>query len=114
MTHANKVGLLVNGNPVNSTNPLPIDGSITTSAGANELTQYITQAIIVDTGDSNLTYFCKEKNDGTWLFIEFDETSGLIKTFANISNNATMTDYNTAFASRESLTYEKLEDLSGL
>lgn len=75
------------------------------------LSEFKTQAID-DYTTTNITYFCKLKNDSTWLFVKFDETgSYLVITYANVSNNPTMTTYSLAYASRTSLTYGLIDTL---
>ena len=68
----------------------------------------------VDQPSSTLDYLGKEKNDGTWLVVEIDSSSGNSFRYANESNNNSYTTYTTAYAARASLTYDLLEELTGL
>lgn len=76
------------------------------------LASYKTQAID-DYTTTSVTYFCKMKPDGKWLFMKIDETGNFPTfTYANVSNNPTLTDYATAFAARTTATYESLNNLT--
>jgi len=76
------------------------------------LSLYKTQAID-DNTTTDVTYICKMKADGTWLFMKIDETGDFaVFTFANVSNNSTMTTYALAYADRDTLTYELLNELT--
>lgn len=97
---------------ISSTNPLPIEGSITSTAGASEVSQYIFHDL--DESGNPITYIGKEKNDGNWLVQEMDETSGLVMRYANISNNATRTTYSAAWSNRATLSYALLENLTSV
>jgi uncharacterized protein (DUF302 family) len=73
---------------------------------------YKTQALD-DYTTTNVTYVCKMKADGTWLFTKIDETGNFPTfTYANVSNNATLTDYATAYAARTTATYGLLNTLT--
>jgi len=100
------------GAPISDSNPLPITGAISTSAGAVELTQYIFQDM--DSPTSVLSYIGKQTNASKWLILKLDETAGILLRYANVSNNATQTNYTDAWANRASLTFEMLEELTGL
>jgi len=89
-----------------------VSGTVTTSSSADEESQYILQD--VDEASSTLTYLGKLKNDGKWLIVKIDSTSGATFRFANESNNSSYSDYSTAFTNRTTLTYELLEELSDL
>jgi hypothetical protein len=52
-----------------------------------------------------LTYFGKEKADGTWLVMSVDTTSGTAIRYASVANNAAITTYAAAWAARATLTY---------
>ena len=93
--------------PITETNPLPV----TFTFKANEAIQY--ELMNVDDSGA-VVYLCKQKNDGTWLFVEIDESSDNAFRYANESNNSAYPDYATAFTDRTTLTYELLEELTGL
>jgi len=82
------------------------------AAVSGNLSEYITQALD-DYTTTSVTYICKMKADGAWLFTKIDETGNFPTfTFANVSNNATMTTYLLAYASRTTLTYENINELT--
>ena len=66
-----------------------------------------------EVASSTLTYLGKEKNNGTWLVVSIDSSTGQFR-FANVSNNSSLTTYTTAYAARATLTYDILENLTGL
>ena len=83
-----------------------------TEAKQDESALYKTQAID-DYTTASVTYICKMKADGTWLFTKIDETGNFPTfTYANVSNNATMTTYDLAYADRTTLTYGLLNTLT--
>ncbi len=53
-------------------------------------------------------YFGFQKSDGSWQIKRLNDSSMRI---ANITNNPTMTSYTLAWASYDSLTYNKVEDI---
>jgi hypothetical protein len=95
---------------IDSENPLPVTGNLTTSAGSIYLSEFITQDLWEPT--SKITYIGKVKVDSTWLFTKMDETTDLVIRYANLSNNPGVTSYTLASTNRAALTYELLEDLS--
>ena len=101
-----------NGNPVTNSNPLPIVGSISTSSGPVELSQYLFHDM--ESPTSTLSYIGKQDNLGKWLILELNESTGLVLRYANVSNNSGQTTYTAAWANRASLTFEMLEELTGL
>ncbi|MCK4500866.1 hypothetical protein KAU11_10225 [Candidatus Babeliales bacterium] len=78
------------------------------------MTAYVFHDMLVNGSDSNINYIGKEKKDGKWLIQQMDETSGIIMTYGNESNNGTYTTYTTAWAARESLVFTLLENLTNL
>lgn len=54
---------------------------------------------------STLTYIGKEKNTGEWLFLKLDSSSVLVKTYATVVNNPSVTSYADAYSAYASLTY---------
>ena len=83
-----------------------------TEAKQDELALYKTQTID-DYTTTSVTYFCKMKTDGTWLFMKIDETGNFPTfTYANVSNNATKTTYALAYTDRTTLTYGLLNTLT--
>jgi len=59
----------------------------------------------IDDSTANITYIGKEDEEGNWLIIKVDETSGVSITYATNSNNPTVTTYSNAWSNRTSLTY---------
>ncbi len=72
------------------------------------------QLIEILDGATNITYFGTVTNNGKWLIKEFDESSGLLKSYANFSNNPSYSTYSTAWANRATLTYDNFEDITGV
>ena len=93
---------------VSSSNPIPVESS----SQPNEISQYSLQD--VDEASATLLYLCKSNNDGKWLIQKVDTSSGVNIRFANESNNSSYTTYATAYTNRATLTYDLIEDLSGL
>jgi len=60
----------------------------------------------------NATPLYQGKSDinANWLVIEYDQTAGTIN-YANIGNNPTYTDYNSAWAARASLVYDEFQNM---
>ena len=54
---------------------------------------------------ATLTYLGKEKSDGEWQFLKLDSTSGLVKRYATVVNNPTITSYADALTNYLTLTY---------
>jgi len=65
-----------------------------------------------DKATDPIFYIGKLTNSGNWLFIKMDKTTQLDLTYANLSNNNTITSYSDAYANRASLTYENLDQIS--
>ena len=83
---------------------------ITVSAGT--FTNYKTNDI---KESGTITYFGKSEPDsGAWLIQKLNEVDGTTvdMTYANLSNNGTVTTYDDAWTTRASLTYENIEDLT--
>ena len=95
---------------VNADGSINVIGTVTTNPNPTESTQYELQGW---PSNGSIIYLTKSKNDGKWLTVEVDATNETMR-YANESNNPTMTSYDLAYAARESLTYEKIEDLTGL
>jgi len=66
-----------------------------------------------DIEDAVPMYIGKVRADGTWLLQKYNSTTGSM-TYANISNNPTVTGYNTAWTNRATLTYGGYETLAGV
>jgi hypothetical protein len=60
----------------------------------------------------NATPLYQGKSDinANWLVIEYDQTAGTIN-YANVGNNPTYTDYNSAWAARATLVYDEFQDM---
>jgi hypothetical protein len=70
------------------------------------LSAYATNAI--DEASATLVYICKIGADGAWLILKIDSSSNPNSlTYASVLNNPTVTDYDSAFTNRASLTYGK-------
>jgi len=77
---------------------------------ANSTKDYFTNDVD-DTTTTNITYIGKEKDDGTWLILKLDMTSGTVIRGASVTNNTTHTTYADAWTNRTSLTYTYLKDV---
>lgn len=79
------------------------------------------QSVVIVDGDGNLTgefatndmatvglvtYVGKEKSDQTWMIVKIDETTGMAIRYATQTNNALITTYTNAWASKETLVYD--------
>lgn len=63
--------------------------------------------------DTDPMYIGKVTKDGLWLVQQFGQVSGVM-TYANASNNATITTYADAWTNRESLSYGQFQTLTGV
>lgn len=63
---------------------------------------------------SSTTYVGKETAEGKWLIVSIDESSGTVLRYANVSNNSGYTTYSSAWTARASLTYDYIENLTGV
>lgn len=62
----------------------------------------------IDEASATLVYICKIDADGAWLILKIDSSSNPNSfTYASVLNNPTVTDYDSAFTDRASLTYGK-------
>lgn len=59
----------------------------------------------IDEASSTVTYFGKESDEGFWVILKKDTSSGKAFTYATINNNASVTSYSSAWSARASLTY---------
>jgi len=91
------------------------DGKLVVSSSGGSSTSDLKSYILNDyeVASATLTYLGKEKSDGTWLLVSIDGSTGQFR-FANVSNNSSLTTYTTAYAARATLTYDVLENLTGL
>ena len=64
-----------------------------------------------DYTEENIMYVGKEKNDGTWLIMKLDMTSGIIIRGASSINNSTYSTYTDAWNNRTSLIYDYLKEV---
>lgn len=90
------------GTPISDANPLAV------SAGGGALSSYA----LNDFADGSPMYIGKTKLDGTWLIQRYT-TSGEMR-YANLSNNAGVAPYTTAWVNRASLTYGLFHTLIGI
>jgi hypothetical protein len=89
-----------------------LDSIIANTSGS--LDKYVLHASD-DYTTTSVTYLCKMKTDGTWLFTKVDETGNFaVFTYANVSNNATKTTYALAYTDRTTLNYANLNTLTGV
>ena len=65
-----------------------------------------------DLEDAEPMFIGKVTSDGTWLVQKF--TGGSVMSYANLSNNATVTSYADAWSNRATLTYGAFETLTGV
>ena len=92
------------GVPASRTNPLPV-------ANVFDYSSY--QMNDLDEASDTITYVGKVKDDGTWLVVKIDSTSGLSMRYANNSNNQSTTSYSTAWTNRASLSYSLFHEIEG-
>lgn len=62
--------------------------------------------------DAATTYIGKSKTDGTWLVEKFIDSTG-VKTYANLSNNGSVSTYSDAWTNRATLTYGRFDEITG-
>jgi hypothetical protein len=62
--------------------------------------------------DGSTIYIGKSKASGTWLVEKFVDATG-VKTYANLSNNLSVTTYSDAWTNRATLTYGRFEEITG-
>lgn len=69
----------------------------------------------VDDAGGGVTYVGKAKTDGKWLLEKLTESAGdITKVYANESNNVGTTTFNTAWTNRLTLTYGRIETITGI
>lgn len=95
------------GAPISGSNPLPVS-STGGGGGGGTLDSYV----LNDFADGNPLYVGKVKSNGTWLVQRYS-SSGEMR-YANLSNNAGVTTYATAWAGRTGLTYNLFQTLTGV
>lgn len=62
--------------------------------------------------DAATLYVGKSKSNGTWLIEKFVEATG-IKSYANLSNNGSVTTYSDAWTNRATLTFNRFDEITG-
>ena len=99
----------VSGNPVDvsATTALPVSGGGGGGGGA------IDAYALNDFLDGDPLYLGKVKSDGTWLVQKYSATSGEMR-YANLSNNAGVTTYASAWSGKAGLTYGLFQTLTGV
>jgi hypothetical protein len=96
------------GNPINSGNPLP-----TTGGGGGGGGGVFDFYALNDFLDGDPLYLGKAKSDGTWLVQKYTGSTGEMR-YANLSNNAGVTTYATAWTNKTTLTYGLFQTLTGV
>jgi hypothetical protein len=89
------------GSPISPTNPLPTTGE---GVGSYVLNDY---------ASGNPLYVGKVKSDGTWLVQRYNTATGEMR-YANLSNNAGVTTYTSAWSGRVGLVYGLFNTLTGV
>ena len=95
------------GAPIDDANPLPVTGG---GGGGGSPTDPYT---LNDFLDGDPLYLGKAKSDGTWLVQKYSTSSGEMR-YANLSNNAGVTTYASAWSGRAGLTYGLFQTLTGV
>lgn len=85
-------------------NPLPVQDS-----GGSVVVSYA----LNDFADGTPMYLGKAKPDGTWLVQQYNSSTGAMR-YANLSNNAGVTSYASAWSGRAGLTYSLFHELTGV
>jgi hypothetical protein len=93
------------GAPIDGDNPLPVTGG----GGGGPTEVYALNDFL----DGDPLYLGKVKADGTWLLQRFSATTGQMR-YANVSNNAGVATYTSAWANRLTLTYSPFQELSNV
>jgi hypothetical protein len=62
--------------------------------------------------DAATIYIGKTKPNGTWLVEKFVQSTGA-KTYANLSNNGSVTSYSDAWTNRATLVYGRFDEITG-
>jgi hypothetical protein len=96
------------GAPIDGANPLPVTGG-GGGGGGGPIDAYA----LNDFFDGDPLYLGKAKSDGTWLLQKYGTTSGEMR-YANVSNNAGVTTYASAWSGRTGLTYGLFQTLTGV
>lgn len=81
-----------------------INDSILSSSGGSYQTNNLE--------DGSTIYVGKTKSDGTWLVEKFVKSTG-VKTYANLSNNGSVTTYSDAWTNRTTLVYGRYDEITG-
>ena len=95
---------LADGHNVNVSNMIPaVETGLATSSNQLVLNSYSTNE--VSSTVASVTYVGKEKGDGSWCVMKLDETTGMVITYATVTNNAGVTTYSDAWTNKATLTY---------
>ncbi len=87
--------------------------TLTINSEANLVAKYVTNDL--DDVGGGVTYLGQFKPEGSWLVKRITETGDdLAVDYANLSNNPTRITYTDAFTNRLTLTYEEIQNLTGL
>lgn len=92
------------GAAISSLNPLP-----TTGGGSGVFSPYA----LNDFEDGTTLYLGKVKADGTWLLQRYVQSTGSMR-YANLSNNAGVTTYASAWTNRLTLSYSEFQNISNV
>lgn len=93
----------------------PVTNSLFTTSssagGTNPIASYQVNHLDDGSTAANVLYVGLAKDDGTYCIKKLDETSSTLPvvTYATITNNVSVTTYDTAWSGRASLTYNKFE-----
>ena len=93
------------GSPISQANPLPTSGG----AGGGGTVDYL----LNDYASGTPLYVGKVKADGTWLVQRYNTTTGEMR-YANLSNNAGVNTYASAWGGKSGLTYDLFQTLTGV
>lgn len=96
------------GAPIDGANPLPVTGG-GGGGGGSALDPYALNDFL----DGDPLYLGKVKFDGTWLLQKFSSATGEMR-YANVSNNAGVTTYASAWSGKAGLTYGLFQTLTGV
>lgn len=88
---------------------MSVSGGVSSVYIADILTPYALNNL----EDADPMYIGKVLPDGRWLLQKFGKTSGVM-TYANVSNNPSISDYSSAWTARASLNYGTYQSLTGV
>jgi hypothetical protein len=104
--------------PITASTPLAVTGGLTDEqlratpvpiSGGSAIDPYALNDFL----DGDPLYLGKVKADGAWLLQKFSSTTGEMR-YANVSNNAGVTTYASAWSGKAGLTYGLFQTLTGV